>query len=122
MRVNQPGRKRHAFFAVVAGAMLFAGWCCWDADAELAWANQSVAPGFGTSGWISHFQQTEGRPARVIIIDPRAKVMGVYEINPTSGGITLKSSRNLSYDLQMLSFNSEDPSPEEIKKTLDRLQ
>jgi len=119
--MNQSEPKRHALIAVVAGATLFAGWCCWNADAELAWANPSVAPGFGTSGWISHFQEIEGRPSRVILIDPQTKVMGVYEINPKSGGITFKSSRNLSYDLQMLSFNSEDPSPEEIKKILDRL-
>jgi hypothetical protein len=46
--------------------------------------------------------------------------MTVYEIGREKGEIKFLSSRNLSYDMQMLGFNTTDPSPEDVKKTLER--
>jgi hypothetical protein len=45
--------------------------------------------------------------------------MAVYEVGREKGEIKLLSSRNLTYDMQMLGYNSTDPSPEDIKKTLE---
>ena len=100
---------------VAAGVLLF-----YQADAEPTWARQPTSLATGSTGMVTHVQQREGRPTRVIVIDPQQRVMAVYEIAQEKAEIKFLSSRNMTYDLQMLGFNSTDPSPEEIKKTLER--
>ena len=68
---------------------------------------------------VTHVQEYEGRPTRVSVIDPQLRVMAVYEIGQEKAEIKFLSSRNMTFDLQMLGFNSTDPSPEDIKKTLE---
>lgn len=108
--------RRMAGYAVIGG-LVATGIFCW--YAETAWANQTIAPAVSSAGIVAHVQQIEGRPTRVIVIDPATRVMAVYEIGREKAEIKLLSSRNFSYDMQMLGYNSVDPSPEEIKKTLD---
>ena len=103
----------------VAAAVIAAGLFCWYANAEAAWASQATSPATGSTGLVTHLQQIEGRPTRVIVIDPALRVMAVYEIGREKAEIKLLSSRNFSYDMQMLGYNSVDPSPEDIKKILD---
>jgi len=55
---------------------------------------------------------------QVTVIDPRARVVSVYHISPTSGEIALKSVRNIHWDLQMTQFNGKAPLPEEIRNVL----
>ena len=96
-----------------------AGLFCWYANAETVWANQAIVPATGSTGLVTHVQQSEGGPTRVIVIDPALRVMAVYEIGREKAEIKFLSSRNFSYDMQMLGFNSVDPSPEDIKKSLE---
>jgi len=51
------------------------------------------------------------------VIDPRQQVMGVYHIELASGKITLRSARNLRWDLspQMTYLNNDPPLPQEIR-------
>ena len=51
------------------------------------------------------------------VIDPRQQVMGVYHIELASGKITLRSVRNLHWDLspQMTYLNNDPPLPQEIR-------
>ncbi|TWU27325.1 hypothetical protein Pla144_20970 [Bythopirellula polymerisocia] len=76
--------------------------------------------GLAGAGLITHVQDVDGRPLRVIVIDPAARVMGVYDISRDTGEIQLKSIRDLSADLQMLEFNSGAPSPADIKNSIKR--
>ena len=110
---------RQTLGCVAAVAVAVAGLVCWNADAQEARASQAVAPAAGATGMIAHVQEIEGRPTRVIVIDPALRVMAVYEIGREKAEIKFLSSRNMSYDMQMLGFNSVDPSPEDIKKTLE---
>ena len=55
----------------------------------------------------------------VALIDPVQRVMGVYQIESTSGEIHLKSVRNVHWDLQMGEFNGNRPSPREIRDMLE---
>ena len=95
------------------------GLCCWYASAERAWANQAIAPATGSTELIAHVQQFDSRSTRVIVIDPALRVMAVYEIGREKAEIKLLSSRNFSYDMQLLGYNSVDPSPEDVKKMLE---
>jgi hypothetical protein len=45
----------------------------------------------------------------------------VYQVDPRSGAIALKSVRNIHWDLQMDEFNSGgNPSPKEIRSLLEQ--
>jgi hypothetical protein len=53
------------------------------------------------------------------VVDPRQRVLGVYHIDLATGVITLKSVRNIQWDLQMSDFNNEKPHPQEIRSMLE---
>ena len=53
------------------------------------------------------------------VVDPRLRVLGVYHIDLATGVITLKSVRNMQWDLQMADFNNEKPHPQEIRSMLE---
>jgi hypothetical protein len=61
---------------------------------------------------------TDGRQL-LTIVDPKLRVVSVYHVEP-SGGITLKSVRNVNWDLQMEAFNSAAPLPQEIRAQLEQ--
>ncbi len=61
---------------------------------------------------------TEGQPLTVTVIDPRQRVMAVYHVDRGSGEITPKSIRNITWDLQMIDFNSGKPMPQDIRNGL----
>jgi hypothetical protein len=56
----------------------------------------------------------EGRQ-QVVVIDPRGRSLAVYHVDRLTGGLALKSVRNLTWDLQIEDFNSTNPTPREIR-------
>ncbi len=54
------------------------------------------------------------------VLDPRQQTMGVYWIEAATGKITLRSVRNIRYDLQMTDFNGDNPLPREIRLQLEQ--
>ncbi|MGA2618408.1 MAG: hypothetical protein ABSF26_12415 [Thermoguttaceae bacterium] len=54
------------------------------------------------------------------VVDPRNQAIGVYSIEGSSGKITLRSVRNIHYDLQMTDFNSDSPLPKDIRQQLEQ--
>jgi hypothetical protein len=54
------------------------------------------------------------------VLDPRQQTMGVYWIEAGTGKITLRSVRNIRYDLQMTDFNGDNPLPREIRMQLEQ--
>ncbi len=61
---------------------------------------------------------TEGQPLTVTVVDPRQRVMAVYHVDRTSGEITPMSIRNITWDLQMIEYNSGKPMPQDIRNGL----
>ena len=57
---------------------------------------------------------------QITLIDPRSRVMGVYHLDRATGQITLKSVRNVHWDLLMDEFNGVSPSPREIHSLLEQ--
>ena len=120
MQDTQPRATRQTVgYVATAVVLVVVGLFCWYANAEAAWANQAIAPATGSTGLIAHVQQIDGRSTRVIVIDSELRVMAVYEIGREKAEIKLLSSRNFSYDMQLLGYNSVDPSPEDVKKMLE---
>jgi hypothetical protein len=64
----------------------------------------------------------DGAHQQLTVIDPRMQVMSVYHLELTTGLITLKSVRNIRWDLQIVEFNGTNPLPSEIRSRLDSRQ
>jgi hypothetical protein len=56
---------------------------------------------------------------QITVIDPRTRVMCVYQIDPASGIVALKSVRSIQFDLMMQEFNGVSPLPREIRAMVD---
>jgi hypothetical protein len=69
---------------------------------------------------IAYRTAADGQPQVVTVIDPRQRAMAVYDVDRKSGEITLKSVRNITWDLQMPHYNSGDPLPQDIREGLQR--
>jgi hypothetical protein len=54
------------------------------------------------------------------VIDPREKVISVYQLNLTNGEIELKAVRRIEWDLRMDEFNGVSPLPRDIRSMLDQ--
>jgi hypothetical protein len=83
---------------------------------------RDFAPRATHSSLVTHVTAAEGQPQVVTVIDSAARVMAVYHVDRASGEITLKSVRNMTWDLQMLEFNSGEPLPQEIRDMRRGLQ
>jgi len=75
-----------------------------------------------TSNLITHVLPAEGGTPAVIVVDPGQRVLAVYHVDKTTGEIALRSVRNITWDLQMVEFNSGEPLPQDIRNMRGELQ
>jgi hypothetical protein len=54
------------------------------------------------------------------VVDPRQRVVAVYQIELATGKIALKSARNIQWDLQISDMNTEAPLPQQIQSMLGK--
>ena len=105
------GTRRVACLGVLAVAA-----CAW--YGSVTEADLPVAPGgAGRNGLVSQVIQQDGRPPAVLVTDPANSVLAVYHVDPMSGELSLKSVRNVTWDLKMLHYNidKEDPTPKDVR-------
>lgn len=55
----------------------------------------------------------------LLVVDPILKHVAVYHVDAAAGTITLKSSRDISADLQVDDFNAQEPKPAALRKMLE---
>jgi len=55
---------------------------------------------------------------QLTVIDPHLRVMCIYHVDPATGVVSLKSVRNIQWDLMMQEFNGVSPLPREIQAML----
>ena len=82
---------------------------------------QAPAPSYDQSDsrLISHFvPATSGTAHTMVVLDPTQRVLAIYHVHAATGATSLKSVRNLEWDLQMIHFNSEAPSPQDVRNGL----
>jgi hypothetical protein len=65
------------------------------------------------------FDAGDGRQ-QITVVDPRQRVMAVYHVDRATGGLSLKSVRNLQWDLLIEDFNSDKPTPREVRALTQR--
>ena len=65
------------------------------------------------------FDSGDGRQ-QITVVDPRQRVLAVYHIDRVTGGLSLKSVRNIQHDLLIEDFNSEKPTPREVRALIQQ--
>jgi hypothetical protein len=56
----------------------------------------------------------------LVVVDSATRVMSVYHVHQGTGELSLKSVRNVHWDLQLEEFNSTVPTPREIRNLVER--
>ena len=98
--------------AVTLGVELFR-------DSSSAMAQQH--PGLPvSSGLVVHTATAEDGGQHIMMVDPNTRVMAVYHVDGSNGKVSLRSVRNLQWDLLIEEFNGGTPSPREIRTLLNQ--
>jgi hypothetical protein len=81
-------------------------------------ATGPVGEGGASPLWISAAPLDDGRQL-VLIIDPQMRNAAVYHVDAASGSLTLRSTRNIAWDLLVPEYNAQEPRPATLKKMLE---
>lgn len=93
---------------VLGGAVLWAA-------SELGTSRtETRPPATAVQGWVV-MSTTTDRVQQIVVADPASQALAVYHVDLTSGRITLKSVRNVRFDLLMTEFNTDTPSPRDLE-------
>jgi hypothetical protein len=99
-------------FGVLLGAAVV--WAVADAR-PLAWASQRPGEAMQVGGDLLTMSAAAGEAQQITIVDPKLRTMTVYHVDNKSGVISLKSVRNITWDMQMVEFNATEPTPRELR-------
>jgi hypothetical protein len=83
-------------------------------------ADEAIVSPLQDTGLFTQVTAENGQPLTVTVIDPRQRAMAIYHVDRSTGEITLRSVRNLTWDLQMVQYNSGNPLPQDIRSGLQR--
>jgi hypothetical protein len=108
----QDGRLSAAALLVTGGIAL--GWL----GSRETVAQRPVAPDASGTLWISASPLDDGRQL-LMVIDPQVKNAAIYHVDAASGSLTLKSTRDITWDLMVGDFNAQAPKPADLKKMLE---
>ncbi len=112
---------RRSLFGALLGAGLVIAVAAGRGSSEQRYAPPIDFPARSASNeLITHVSTTEGAALTVTVIDPKQRVMAVYHVDRSTGEISPKSVRNLTWDLQLTEFNSGNPLPQDIRNGLKR--
>lgn len=113
---------RRSLFGVLLGSVLVIAATAIGGSSEPVSTLGDLAPRALRPVLVTHVTADGGGPQVVTIIDPDTRVMAVYHVERATGEIALKSVRTLTWDLQMLEYNSGEPLPQEIRDMRRGLQ
>ena len=85
-----------------------------------ALAQRASASHAGATGLVTLSAAVGDKIQQLTVIDPDLRVLSVYHIELTTGEVSLKSVRNIHWDLQMTEFNGKSPLPREIRTLLEQ--
>ena len=110
---------KRAVIGILVGAGL-ATLACWNTSSpEKAFAQHGLGNGLGSDLIALTAQTPDGRQL-LTVVDPAQRVIAVYHVDPSSGELSLRSVRNIQWDLRMVQFNGATPLPQEIRSLLEQ--
>ena len=119
---------RAAAIGLLLGLGLLVGWAIGfpEAQAQRPAGQSFVSPSSGFQDRASaadlialSFDSGEGRQ-QITVIDSRNRSLAVYHVDRATGGLSLKSVRNIQHDLLIEDFNSEKPTPREVRALIQQ--
>ena len=114
---------RRSLFGVSIGTVLILGVLAGHGSSETAVVGPGASASYPLSGTLTtHVLPAEGGPQAVVVVDASQRVMAVYHVDKATGEIALRSVRNITWDLEMLEFNSGEPLPQAIREMRGELQ
>jgi hypothetical protein len=102
--------------AVVAAVFLGSGGMA----AQRAGRSLPAAGASDQSGplWTLATPLDDGRQM-LLVVDQQNRTMAIYHVDPATGTLTLKSTRDVRWDLMVEDFNCQEPRPAALKKMLE---
>ncbi|MGB6042478.1 MAG: hypothetical protein WBF93_04895 [Pirellulales bacterium] len=76
-------------------------------------------PPLADQGLIALPSQVADGRQQLTVIDPTLRTVAIYHINTANGEMTLRSVRNINWDLHMSQYNGVSPLPQQIRSMLD---
>lgn len=55
----------------------------------------------------------------LLLVDQQNRTLAIYHVDPATGTLTLKSTRDIRWDLMVEDFNCQEPRPASLKKMLE---
>lgn len=104
---------------LVGAALAIAAVACWQ-QVPQASAQRVQYTGEQEGQLIALPVDMDERRQMITVIDPQQKTLAVYHVEKASGKVSLRSVRNIRWDLHMEEFNGNSPSPQEIRSLLGR--
>jgi len=80
-------------------------------------ADLAQAPAARESLWISESRLDDGR-GLLLVVDQGTRHAALYHVDAAVGTLTLKSTRDLTWDLMVGDFNAQEPKPSALQKML----
>ena len=118
---KEDGMRKAAWGLILGASLALLAWV--GISRQEASAQRPTPPAAtpnGQNSLIALGFEKEGAAPQVVVIDPQTRSMSVYHIDRASGEISLKSVRNVRWDLMMEEFNGVSPTPSEIRSLLNR--
>jgi hypothetical protein len=107
-----PGNRLGSWVPVLIALAVLGGW----QGRDLA-AQRTSPPGGHGPLWISESRLDETRRL-LVVVDEVGRHAAIYQIDAAAGTLTLKSTRDISWDLSVGDFNAQEPRPGAIQKML----
>ena len=112
---------RNAVFGASVIVVLLLAILAASAVPSIGFAQRGAPSPITASGGIIALPAAVGdHQQQVTVINPETQVLAVYHIDLANGEVTLKSVRNIHWDMQMTEFNGTSPLPREIRSLLDQ--
>lgn len=106
------GASRGPWLPVLAAIAIVGAWQA----GELA-AQRTSAPGGQGPLWISESRLDETRRL-LVVVDEQGRHAAIYHVDAAAGTLTLKSTRDISWDLSVGDFNAQEPRPGALQRML----
>lgn len=115
---TRPERRGVVALAAVAVALAGGAMVAAQPRAPRGPAQGGVTGETGSSLWVSATALDDGRQL-LLVIDPAARNAAVYHVDPATGALTLRSTRNITWDLLVGEYNAQEPRPAALRKMVE---
>ncbi len=67
--------------------------------------------------WITESRMDDGRRL-LLVVDQATRHAAIYHLDGATGTLTLRSTRDITWDLMVGDFNAQEPKPSSLRKML----